>query len=153
MPLLLCRKFPLRRWATALRLYSRVWFEPNMGTPLAPWRGSRPGLFALAELCASLAPVHRFCLGLGDEVLPRRSRAGKRGEVDDQPVRDLGQNHIGLPDLAQCRLARVITQCWVHPDEGAMWCLPCGTHPERIVLAFCFAEKNGKKKQVYCIHF
>lgn len=30
----------------------------------------------------------------------------------------------------------------------------CGVYPvERIVLAFCFAEKNGKKKQVYCIHF
>ena len=127
---------------SALRLYSRVWFEPNMGTPLAPWRGSRPGLFALAELCASLAPVHRFCLGLGDEVLPRRSRAGKRGEVDDQPVRDLGQNHIGLPDLAQCRLARVITQCWVHPDEGAMWCLPCGTHRSCFLLR---REKRQKK--------
>ena len=61
-------------------LYSWVRFEPKMGTLLAPWRGSRPGFFALAELPASLAPVYRFYLGRRDDVLPRR-RAGRRGNA------------------------------------------------------------------------
>jgi hypothetical protein len=46
-----------------LRLYSWARFEPTMGTLLAPWRGSRPGFFALCELSASLAPVYRFGKG------------------------------------------------------------------------------------------
>ena len=63
-----------------LRWHSWVRFEPKMGTLLAPWRGSRPVFFALAELSASLAPVYRFYLGRRDDVLPRR-RAGKRGNA------------------------------------------------------------------------
>ena len=67
-----------------LRLYSWVRFEPKMGTLLAPLRGFRPGFFALAELSASLAPVYRFYLGHGDDVLPRR-RARKRGDAATNP--------------------------------------------------------------------
>ena len=63
-----------------LRWYTWVRFEPKMGTLLAPWRGSRPVFFALAELSASLSPVYRFYLGRGDEVLPRR-RARKGGDA------------------------------------------------------------------------
>lgn len=66
------------------RLYSWVRFEPKMGTLLAPLRGFRPGFFALAELSASLAPVYRFYLGRGDDVLPRR-RARKRGDAATNP--------------------------------------------------------------------
>ena len=63
-----------------LRLYSWVRFEPNLRTLLAPLKGSRPGFFALAEQSALLAPVYRFYLGRGDEVLPRR-RARKGGDA------------------------------------------------------------------------
>ena len=40
------------RMVESLRWHSWVRFEPKMGTLLAPWRGSRPGVFALAELSA-----------------------------------------------------------------------------------------------------
>eukprot|EP00964_Phaeocystis_antarctica_P158520 scaffold129204_cov38-Phaeocystis_antarctica.AAC.1 len=65
---------------TALRLYSWVWFEPTKGTPLPLSRGSRPVFFALSVLSVPLVPVHRLCLGRGDQIVPRKCalRAGHR---------------------------------------------------------------------------
>ena len=68
----------------------RVWFEPTKGTPLAPWRGSRPGFFALPVLSASLVPVHRPCLGRGDQFVPRKC-ALKGGHRTPNPLSILAE--------------------------------------------------------------
>ena len=62
----------LLKFLLLLRLYSLVWFEPTKGTPLPPSRGSRPVFFALPVLSVPLVPVHRLCLGRGDQIVPRK---------------------------------------------------------------------------------
>ena len=73
-----------------LRLYSWVWFEPTKGTPLPPLRGSRPFFFALPVLSVPLVPVHRLCLGRGDQIVPRKC-ALKGGHRTPNPLSILAE--------------------------------------------------------------
>ena len=71
-------------------LYSWVWFEPTKGTPLPPSRGSRPVFFALPVLSVPLVPVHRLCLGRGDQIVPRKC-ALKGGHRTPNPLSILAE--------------------------------------------------------------